>query len=422
MNTSKTTARTNNRQIARATQWRALLAFIAIAVILSPYLPQIKRAAASEATAGDFNPDSGNGGKVATAGDLDPSFGNGGKVITDFAGGLDEAHNVVFQSDGKIIVAGDAGDASDEVPTADFALARYNADWSLDASFGKGGKVTTDFEGNFDQVLGMAIQRDGKVVAVGYAKTTTGDDWGVARYNSDGSLDASFGKGGKVTTDFANNFDTASGAAIQSDGRIVVGGFAVNPNTEFDFALVRYNSDGSLDTSFGKGGKVTTDFANSSDNAPSVAIQSDGKIIAIGRARTSSTGFDMALARYNIDGSLDESFGKGGKVTTDFGSAAEGGRSVAIQSDGRIVVAGYAINVDPGLDFALARYNIDGSLDVTFGSGGKLITDVTPNSEDAAQAVAIQSDGPNHRRWKCNYKRWHRYRLRACALQRRRVA
>jgi len=215
--------------------------------------------------------------------------------------------------------------------------------------------VTTDFGGS-DYGFSVALQPDGKIVVAGYA----GGDFALARYNSDGALDTSFGSGGKVTTDFGGSYHPDGfSVALQPDGKIVVAGYAGG-----DFALARYNSDGALDTSFGSGGKVTTDFGGS-DAGYSVALQPDGKIVVAGYA-----GLDFALARYNSDGALDTSFGTGGKVTTDFSGGRDVGYSVALQPDGKIVVAGYA-----GVDFALARYNSDGALDTSFGSGGKVTTD-----------------------------------------------
>src|SRR6266536_6168109 len=152
------------------------------------------------------------GAAVAGPGALDPSFGTGGQVTTDF-GGFDSAQAVAVQSDGKILAAGSSGGG-------DFALARYNADGTLDSTFGSGGKLTTDF-GGFDVALGVALQADGKIVAVGGGGS--GSDFALARYNADGSLDASFGSGGMVTTDFGG-FEAATAVAIQGDGKIVVTG------------------------------------------------------------------------------------------------------------------------------------------------------------------------------------------------------
>ncbi len=309
------------------------------------------------------------GAAVAAAGALDPTFGIGGEVTTDF-GGSDSAQAVAIQSDGKILAAGLSG-------AGDFALARYNADGSLDPSFGSGGKLTTDF-GGFDAASALAIQPDGRIIAAG--RDGSGE-FAVARYNADGSLDSTFGSGGKLTTDFGG-FDVALGVALQADGKIVaVGG----GGSGSDFALARYNADGSLDASFGSGGMVTTDFGGF-EAATAVAIQGDGKIVVTGS--TFSGGFQQfVLARYNGDGGPDTSFG-GGKVVTDFGLGSGFGGALAIQTDGKIVAAGRA-----GTDFVVARYNGDGSPDASFGSGGIVSTDFGGALFDAAFGVALQSNG-----------------------------
>jgi uncharacterized delta-60 repeat protein len=167
-----------------------------------------------------------------------------------------------------------------------------------------------------------------------------------------GDLDPTFDGDGKVTTDFAGSFETAGAVAIQGDGKIVAAGTAADVSGISDFALVRYNTDGSLDTAFDGDGKVTTDFAGSGsrDEAHAVAIQGDGKIVAAGLAVVSGI-FDFALARYRADGSLDTIFSGDGKVTTDFAGDFDVANGVVIQANGRIVAAGFA-----GDDFALARY------------------------------------------------------------------
>ncbi|MFL6273632.1 MAG: hypothetical protein ACJ74G_00360 [Blastocatellia bacterium] len=326
----------------------------------------------------------------AAAGDLDPTFGSGGKVTTDFGNDYDYASAIAIQSDGKPVAAGFSFASGTD---NNFALARYNLNGTLDFSFGTGGKVTTDFFGKSDVANDIAIQPDGKIVAAGGAlNDTTGSDFALARYNSDGSLDTGFGSGGKVTTNFFRAGDTATAIAIQPDGKIVVAGSALNDTTGSDFALARYNNDGSLDTSFGSGGKVTTDFFGDSDEARTIAIQSDGKLVAAGTIGKSGTVTDFALARYNLNGTLDVSFGTGGKVTTDFFGKNDGLGDIAIQPDGKIVAAGLALNETAGFHFALARYNSDGSLDTGFGSGGK-VTTIFFGPGDLATTIAIQSDG-----------------------------
>lgn len=312
----------------------------------------------------------------AGAGDLDPTFGVGGKVVTEFVTGS-VASAVVIQPDGKIVVAGvtDAGHRDD------FALARYNTNGDLDSTFGSGGKVLTDFFGQDDVPGSIALQSDGKIVVAGTTfSPVTNFDFAVARYNSNGSLDSSFGIGGKVTTDFFGTANSGAGVAVQPDGKIVVSGSALNGAAGFDFALVRYNTDGSLDPAFGSGGKVVTDFLGTNDGSHAIALQPDGKIVAAGAADNGSTSIDIAVARFHADGSLDPGFGSGGKVLTDVLGFEDESFALAIQQDGKIVVAGRASDTFPGslsltVYAALVRYNPNGSADLSFGSGGKVISD-----------------------------------------------
>jgi uncharacterized delta-60 repeat protein len=331
---------------------------------------------------------------ILVAGDLDLTFGINGKVTTDFNLSGDEARSVFVQMDGKIIVAGSVNDPT--TGTVDFALSRYNSDGSLDTTFGTGGKVTTDFNAPFDNGYSIIQQSDGKIVVVGssYNDLTNDVDFALSRYNSDGSLDTTFGTGGKVTTDFNTPYDYGRSVMEQSDGKIVAAGFSYDDVASvISVALSRYNNDGSLDTTFGTGGKVTTNF-DSSAGGFSVTQQSNGKIVVAGSSYDSLTNsYDFALSRYNSDGSLDTTFGTSGKVTTDFNSSDDSSFSVIQQSDGRIVAAGYSYNpFTDSIDFALSRYNSDGSLDTTFGTGGKVTTDFN-NTEDNCYGVKQQSDG-----------------------------
>ncbi len=313
-------------------------------------------------------------------GALDNSFGVDGRVTTDFGIGGHFGRSVTIQPDGKILVAGYAWVGSNR----DFALARYNTDGNLDNSFGVDGKVTTDLGTPDDYGYSVAIQPDGQIIVAGYTDNGTDYDFAVARYITEGTLDNSFGVGGKVTTDFGAGNDYGWSVAIQPDGKIIVAGESYN-GTDVDFTLVRYTTDGSLDIGFGVNGKVTTDFGTGYDNGRSVVIQPDGRIVVAGY----SAG-NFALARYNTDGTLDNSFGVDGKVTTTFGTPNDFGRSVAIQPDGKIVVAGYAYVVIDR-DFALSRYTTDGTLDNSFGVDGKVTTDFGTN--DYGQSVAIEPDG-----------------------------
>ncbi len=310
--------------------------------------------------------------------DLDSTFGGDGKVTTDF-GENDVGNAVALQKDGKIVMAGRSGPG---FGASDFAIARYNADGNLDASFGTGGLVTTTFDGD-DSGRAVALQKNGKIVVAGSSSIGFGpSDFAIARYNVDGSLDASFGTGGLVTTTFGGD-DSGNALVLQKDGKIVVAG---RGDPTFDFAVARYNADGSLDTSFGTGGLVTTNFGGSESQGFAVALQKDGKIVVAG---ISGDPTDFAVARYNRDGSLDASFGTGGLVTTDFGGD-DVGLAVALQKDGKIVVAGRG---GPTPDFAVARYNTDGSLDASFGTGGLVTTNFGVLSSDSGRAIAIQKDG-----------------------------
>ncbi len=315
---------------------------------------------------------------------LDTTFGTNGVVLTSF-GGQDGASDLALQADGKIVVVGLA--VTDKLQ---YGVARYNTNGSPDTTFGVGGKVTTSF-GLDDQAFAVVIQPNGKILVAGTSLTPTSRDFSLARYNTDGNLDNTFGNGGMVTTDFFGNLDEALDVALQSDGKIVAAGLArrqqITPPfvRNDDFAVVRYNSDGSIDPTFGK---VSTDFFNGNDTAFAVAIQTDGKIVLAGEAEEPSLD-NSALVRYNGNGSLDTTFGAGGKVTTDVGGAIN---DIVIQPNGKIIAAGGSFDFITNTNFALVRYNSNGSLDPSFGSGGKTSLDFF-GDQDLATALAIQADG-----------------------------
>jgi uncharacterized delta-60 repeat protein len=335
---------------------------------------------------------------AARDGDLDPTYGSGGIQTTNLQGLGGRAYAVATQPDRKLIVAGFA-QTSNSFAGSDFGLVRYNLDGTLDNSFGSGGKVLTDFFNYQDEIRDLAIQVDGKIVAVGLVRSPVNGAsfFGLARYNPDGSLDSTFGSGGKVTTAVNGN---ALAVVIQPDGRIVVAGRATPPapSTNVNFALARYNPNGSLDQTFGSGGLVTTDFGGF-DVANDLTLQPDAKLIAVGVKNGGASRDNYALARYQPDGSLDPSFGSGGKVETDFFNADDRAQSVALASDGKIVVAGQtqkAVFTEMGGNtiFGLARYNSNGSLDQTFGDLGKVTTDFGSDVATTSNyAVVIQPDG-----------------------------
>ena len=322
----------------------------------------------------------------ATPGDLDPLFSGDGKTTTDF-GKEEFGSGVALQADGKIVVAGTSFHTVCEdiwcSSPAEFALARYDANGTLDISFSGDGKETTDFGGSDYGAYDVALQPDDKIVAVGH---TSGGDFALARYNADGTLDRSFSGDGKETTDFGGpRYGTDHGAydvALQPDAKIV----AVGRTGGGDFALARYNADGSLDTSFSGDGKETTDLGGW-DYGRAMAIQADGKIVVAGTSLVGADG-DFALTRYNPNGTLDSSFSGDGKETPDFGVRHDG-EAVALQADGKIVVAGSSQSDDG--NFALTRHKTDGSLDTTFSGNGEQTTNF--GGRDFGHAVAIRPGG-----------------------------
>jgi len=327
----------------------------------------------------------------AAAGDLDPRFGNGGVAFTDFSQTTELAYSVAVQADGKIVLSGQSGVS----PNLHSALARYSRNGRLDSTFGTGGKVAVAFNSVSDYLYAVAIQSDGKIVAAGSANTTA---FLLARFNADGSLDQGFGTNGSVETTFGDQSAEARGIVVQADGKIVVVGVSgAGSYSELnDFVLARYNSDGSLDPSFGSGGKVTTHFPgvdNTGSTATSVALQSDGKLVVGGyRKQSDRTSHEFALARYNSNGTLDSAFGQAGKVMTKVGLGDAYSFGIALQSNGRIVLAGYS-STTLDHDFSLVGYTANGTLDSTFGSGGLVTTDFSGGTDDIAYAMTVQADG-----------------------------
>ena len=327
-------------------------------------------------------------------GTLDRTFGQRGQVITDL-GLTEQAAAVAVQPDGKIVIAGGTYDI---FPSSGgmYALVRYNSNGSIDPTFGNAGVVTTSFGTSGCFASAMAIQADGKIVAAGtnYRDFSSDSDFAVARYNADGSLDSSFGGGGFVSTDFNQGLDAALSVALQADGKIITAGSAVSGASFYDFALVRYLANGTLDSTFGSGGKVESDLgSNNLDQANAVALQSDGKIVAAGTT-IARNGLDQffAITRYNSDGTLDNSFGRRGLTTVDFGSFSQRARSVLLQTDGKIVAVGYADTESSDSDFLVTRLNANGRIDTSFGIGGTVRTSFGDLNGGATSSV-LQPDG-----------------------------
>jgi uncharacterized delta-60 repeat protein len=336
-------------------------------------------------------------------GDPDASFGGDGVVLTKFGHpGCAVDNALVFQADGKIVAAGSSGCGRH----SRFALARYLPNGHLDTTFSGDGKVTTAFHaGDCDRAFGVAVQADGSIVAVGQAACGI-DNWkvAVARYLPNGHLDSTFSGDGKLMTDLSRSPDIANAVVVQPDGAILVVGTAgMIESNNAQLALVRYLPNGQRDATFSGDGIVRTKFGGDQPCGPAegfgLALQGDGKIVAAGD--TGCGLLRLAVARYLPNGHLDTTFGGDGKVATGpstnagadcVGQAA--GRDVAAQPDGKIVVVGSA-GCTAQITWALYRYETNGSLDSTFGHGGRLNSSVfgCPDCFAEAESVAVQNDG-----------------------------
>ncbi|HEY3105262.1 MAG TPA: delta-60 repeat domain-containing protein [Gaiellaceae bacterium] len=329
----------------------------------------------------------GGGGRFALArynsnGTLDTAdFGGGdGKVLTNLTTGLDAGFDAALDGSGKIVAVGRAGGGGGR-----FAVLRYLPNGSLDTTFGGGdGKISTNFTTGDDFAFGVAIQpSDGKIIAVGRAGGS-GGVFAVARYTTDGTLDSTFGGDGRITTNFSKGDDRADAVAISADPSedIVVAGTSNYFGLNGKFAVARYSkADGSPVTTFSLDGKTTTDFTSGFDGGFGVAVTPNDNIVVVGQA-----GGNAGLASYSADGSLDTTFGGGdGKVTTGFTSGTDYFDDIAIDVNGKLVAAGAANFFGPNSRFAVARYSsADGTLDATFGGGdGRVVTDFTTGFDGA---------------------------------------
>jgi uncharacterized delta-60 repeat protein len=341
-----------------------------------------------------FSSASDTAGLVVTAVNDAPTFtpGNGtGKVVTDIgSSSYDVGQSLIAQADGKLVVAG----YSTSGGSANFAVVRYNVDGSLDTTFNAAGKLVTDIgSASSDEGKSITLQVDGKLVVAGYSTSGGSENFALVRYNVDGSLDTTFNGTGKLVTDIGSNAsDIGNSVAVQADGKLVVAGISSGSGSH-DLAVVRYNPDGGLDTTFNGTGKLVTDIGGmTADQCKSVTVQADGKLVVAGISNSGGLE-NFAVVRYNPDGSLDTSFNGTGKLVTDIGSSTyDYGRSMAMQADGKLVVAGYSTS--GGSDnFALVRYNVDGSLDTTFNGTGKLVTDIGSSTSDNGNSVTVQADG-----------------------------
>lgn len=315
-------------------------------------------------------------------------FGANGQTTTDIDNlSNEDGSDIAVQPDGKMILAG-----SHLTPGGwDFVIARYNIDGSLDTTFGTSGIATVDFSNRVDLAYGVALQSNGKIVVAG---TTCIDgnfpscNFALTRLNSNGSRDLMFGLLGRVTTDFDGEIDDAAKVAIQADGKIVVTGRSLMPGSVMRFAVARYSTIGTLDQTFGGDGTAAFGIGGYA-GANDLVVQPDGKIIVVGEG-----GYNFAALRLNTDGTLDSSFGPRGRVSVAFGGVGRA-RAVALQPDGKIVMGGLA-QVLPGpgsyADSALIRLTANGMLDPSFDGDGKVVSSLV-NTNDFIVDLVIMPGG-----------------------------
>ncbi len=328
--------------------------------------------------------------RVIADGTLDGTFGNGGRVTVNFNPGADNttqdlANAVAIQADGKIVLAGSTTQPGNDA----FAAARLNPDGSLDTTFGTGGRVIVNLSAFGDEASGVALQADGKIVLAGTSDINNSSDFAVIRLNANGSPDGTFGLFGagiKIHTFGGTDFGRA--VALQADGKIVVAGFTdqVNPGGgAYDFAVLRLNSNGTEDGTFGPNGERKVSVGDD-DEANAVVIQADGKIAVGGFILPSG---DYALIRLNTDGTLDATFGTGGKRTKALSGQSS---DLALQADGKILQSGFT-STPSKIDFAVIRYNANGTDDTTFGTNGLVTVDFNGRADGADGGVAIDAKG-----------------------------
>ena len=326
-------------------------------------------------------------GIAQSPGDLDKTFGNNGKVNLGIVGYYDVAQEVALQKDGKIVVAGYG--MKSLASFKGLSMARYLQNGEMDYDFGNLGvihKVTMNLEGEVNSVV---IQKDDKIVVVGYSisPTTNNEEITLARFTENGKVDKSFGNKGLIVTEISSEKEVGESIAIQPDGKIVVVG-TTQHNPSFDVVLVRYDEYGHLDPYFGLGGIVITDINSGVDIAKSLVIQSDGKLIVSGFTFVGNK-FFMTLLRYDSNGVLDPTFGESGIVITDI-NGRRGRMDLALQNDGKIILVGPS-EVEKSQHFTLLRFNNNGSLDKSFGKNGITKTIIGDYSE--AESVALDSYG-----------------------------
>ena len=336
--------------------------------------------------------------RLNSNGDIDSSFGTEGKLILPVGLSFDHGYTVIQQADGKLVVAGSSFTGSVNDP--DYSLVRLNADGSLDSKFGTSGKLSLSMWASYRTGANVIQQTDGKLVAVGTIFSGSHSSFSIVRLNIDGRPDSTFGADGELNLPVGSSFDYGNSVIQQADGKLVVAGTSDNGTNYYDFSLVRLNIDGTLDNTFGISGKQLIPAGLGFNSGSYVIQQSDGKLVMLGTSYYGGSA-DFMVVRLNTDGSLDDTFGIGGKQLIPVGLGTDWSSSIIQQADGKLVVAGTSENGSDS-DFSLVRLNSDGSLDETFAvksigvkkiiTSGKLLLPVGLGDDDA-RSVIQQTDG-----------------------------
>jgi len=319
-------------------------------------------------------------------GSLDPTFGDAGKVIMNIGEGFENAADILQQEDGKLIVIGSGTDGNTKI-----MVSRFNSDGTIDNTFGSEGKTLVAVSPNINYGINGAFQSDGKIVVGARCGDGFYNDFTCIRLTNSGILDSSFGVDGIFIISLADKPEELTDIKVLDDDYIILAGYAGNTDVNEDFALVKLTPDGLLDTSFGVNGIVLHDVTGKFDRIKAIAIKSDGKILGVGSVYDEVRIGISALVQFQANGLIDNTFGDGGLITATPGPYASVFNGVVINEDNTIVVAG-SLDYDSQYDFLAAKFNEDGTVFSQFGEDGFFIQDYNGNSEYAATMVK-QPDG-----------------------------
>ena len=317
-------------------------------------------------------------------GTLDSTWSGAGKVITPIGSGDDSANAMTLQTDGKVLLAGACLNGANVA----FCAARYLANGTLDIAWNGTGKVITPIGGGEDTATAMTLQPDGKLLLAGSCVNGSQYDFCAVRYLANGTLDSTWNGSGTVITPIGIGDDAATAMTLQPDGKVLLAGTCSN-GTNNDFCAVRYLPNGALDSTWNGTGSVITPIGIGDDAATVMTLQPDGKVLVAGYCLNGTT-YNFCAARYSANGTLDNAWNGTGKVINSIGSSDGLARTMTLQPDGKVLLAGYCVN-GGNADFCVARYLTNGSLDFTWNGTGNAITPIG-SSGDYAYAMALQPD------------------------------